>query len=99
MSKDWARPFYISKEWRTLRKQILRRDLFTCADCGGRANEVHHIVELTPENIRNDHIRIGWDNLISLCGPCHKRRTKASMDVGDGYYFDQDGRVQRHPPR
>ena len=98
MAKDFAKPFYASKEWKAVRKGILRRDLYTCADCMGRANEVHHKIELTPENIRNDFIRVGADNLMSLCHKCHTNRTLKKLDTGDGYYFDEDGQLVRYPP-
>lgn len=95
MAKDFARSFYASKAWRDTRKQILRRDLFTCADCFGRANEVHHKVELTPENINDTNISLNPDNLISLCHDCHTKITKGCADVTDVYVFDRNGQVVR----
>ena len=95
MAKEFAKQFYASKEWKATRKAILRRDLYTCADCMGRANEVHHKIELTPENIRNDLIRVGADNLMSLCHRCHTQRTLRNLDTDIGYYFDEDGQIVR----
>lgn len=76
-----------------MRRIVLHRDHYTCADCGGRANEVHHKVELTPDNITDDRIALNPDNLMSLCGDCHKRRTLKHGDVDDGMMFDADGHV------
>ena len=93
MAKDFAKAFYKSKQWRAAREMALRRDLFTCCDCGGRAEEIHHKIELTPENITNPVIALGLDNLESLCHVCHTKRTLGGGDVADGYAFDESGQV------
>jgi thymidine kinase len=95
MARDFAKQFYRSKAWRQARALALRRDMFTCRDCGGRANEVHHIVELQPDNIDNPAIALGLDNLMSLCTACHSARTAGACDLGEGYAFDADGQVVR----
>ena len=38
------------------------------------AKEVHHIEELTPENIYRPEISLNFDNLVALCKECHKAR-------------------------
>jgi 5-methylcytosine-specific restriction endonuclease McrA len=95
MAKPWALPFYNSRIWRRTRKQKLHDDTYTCHDCGSRANEVHHIVELTPDNINDPNVTLNPSNLMSLCGDCHKKRTKGRADVEDGYCFDEQGNVVR----
>lgn len=95
MARDFAIRFYRSKAWRQARALALRRDMFTCRDCGGRATEVHHVRELNPENIDDPAIALGLDNLMSLCGPCHSARTAGGCDVGEGYAFDAEGQVIR----
>ncbi len=95
MAKQFAKAFYASKAWKETRKQVLKRDMFTCADCYGRANEVHHKTELTPENINDVRISLNPDNLISLCGNCHKKRTLGKGDVDCDYCFDENGQVVR----
>lgn len=56
-------------EWFTLRKLILRRDNYTCRDCGANDHttklQVHHQTPITKGG-NND-----WDNLITLCTTCH----------------------------
>ena len=57
----------------------MHRDSFMCQDClaKGRytpAEEVHHIIELTPENIHSPSVSLNPDNLVSLCRECHKAR-------------------------
>lgn len=100
MAKAWAKRFYSSKAWLNCRKQALRRDLYTCADCDGRAEEVHHVIELTPENINDASIALNPDNLVALCHSCHDKITKGfTGDVFEGYVFDGDGNViPAHPP-
>lgn len=64
--------FYKSKEWRTLRKQILERDLGLCQRCGMPAELVDHII---PSKDDWDD-RLNPDNLQSLCRECHRIKTK-----------------------
>lgn len=93
MAKNFAKAFYASKAWRSCRAQVLRRDLYTCAYCYGRAQEVHHKIELTQKNINDENITLNQDNLISLCHDCHTKITKGMGDVKDGYVFDEEGNV------
>ena len=96
MAKEWAIRFYSSKAWKDCRKEVLRRDLYTCAYCYSRAEEVHHIIELTPTNIDDNSIALNPDNLISLCHDCHTKITKGSTgDIIEGYAFADDGQVIR----
>lgn len=95
MAKPFAKSFYTSSAWRHTRRLVLHRDHYTCADCDGRANEVHHIIELTPDNIHDPKIALNPDNLISLCSACHKRRTLNRDDLPEGYIFDEHGQVVR----
>ena len=95
MARNFAIRFYRSKAWRQARALALRRDMYTCRDCGGRATEVHHVESLTPDNISDPAIALGLDNLMSLCGPCHSARTAGACDLGEGYAFDADGHVIR----
>ena len=86
----------------------LMRDRFVCQRCGRPAQEVHHIIHLTKENINDVTISLNSKNLVSLCKDCHfeqhvidkiegrKRAngTKAN-DCGDGFHFDENGQVVR----
>ena len=100
MAKEWAKQFYNSGEWKVARGIALRRDHFTCQYCEGRAEEIHHIIELTPENINDPNIALNPDNLMSLCHNCHTKITQGSAgDIQEGYIFDEDGMVIRISPR
>jgi len=100
MAKDWAKQFYNSKAWRDTRKIALRRDLYTCAYCYGRAEEIHHVIPLTPENINDPMISLNLDNLVALCHSCHDKITKGfTGDIQEDYIFDDEGNViLAHPP-
>ncbi|MPN41807.1 hypothetical protein SDC9_189362 [bioreactor metagenome] len=93
MARDFAKAFYNSQTWKLRRAEILRLDHYTCHDCDGRANEVHHKIELTPDNINDIRIALGRDNLMSLCGECHKKRKAGRSDLPDGFCFDERGYV------
>ena len=67
--------------------------MYTCAYCYGRAQEVHHKIELTPNNISDPTIALNPDNLVSLCHDCHTKITQGYGDVADGYIFTDDGQV------
>jgi 5-methylcytosine-specific restriction endonuclease McrA len=41
------------------------------------AVEVHHITELTPDNINDPSVSLNLDNLVSLCKDCHADRHRA----------------------
>lgn len=62
--------------WRKVRDLKLAQDPL-CQDCEEQgitepANEVHHLLKVTD---RPD-LRLDMTNLRSLCGRCHKRRTR-----------------------
>ncbi len=93
MAKAWAKAFYKSAAWRALRREVLRRDLFTCEECGGRATEVHHSVELTPRNINDPAVALNPELLHSLCHDCHTAITQQTADCDLGFYFGPDGQL------
>ena len=93
LAKEWAKPFYKSKAWRVMRREILRRDLYTCEECAGRATEVHHEIELTPANINDPDISLNPALLHSLCHTCHTAITQGVSDCDEGYFFDADGQL------
>lgn len=93
--RDFARGFYRTKTWQAAREAAMSRDGRLCVDCLKRglyvpAEEVHHIIPLSPENINDPAITTGLDNLVSLCRECHKRRHKPEPER---YKVDEYGRV------
>lgn len=72
--------------------------MFLCQDCLKRGiitpmEEVHHITELTPENISDPAVSLNLDNLVSLCRDCHQARHKKKKR----YKVDEFGRVTIAP--
>lgn len=98
MAKEWAKPFYNSEAWKIARMQFLVNHAFTCEMCGEHAEEVHHEIELTPENIHDPAVTLNPKLLHALCGDCHKLITKRQKnmrrpDCDPGFVFDEDGNL------
>ncbi len=99
MAKEFARAFYHSRQWAKQREYILKRDNYICTEpnCSRVATEVHHIQELTADNIDDVDITLNENNLRSLCHECHDRITKAmkanerSNDLLEPIAFDHYG--------
>lgn len=90
--QDWAKLFYRSMAWRNVRGYVFIRDQMLCQDCLKKglytpAREVHHIIELTPDNITDPEIALNPDNLISLCRKCHYERH--NTDSKKRYIIDE----------
>lgn len=94
--KPWAEDFYKSQAWKHMRDVAMKRDAYLCVDCFKKnkltaAEEVHHITELTPENIKDPAVSLNPDNLVSLCRECHKERHGARQRR---YKIDERGNVE-----
>ena len=94
--QPWAESFYKSKAWQRCRAAAWARDGGLCQDClrQGRytaAEEVHHIILLTPANITDPSISLNLDNLVSICRECHQARHGARARR---YKVDDFGRVE-----
>lgn len=79
LMQEYAKRFYKSKAWQRTRTAAWSRDRGLCQDCLKRgiirpAHEVHHVEEITPENIDDARVTLNLDNLISLCKDCHAER-------------------------
>lgn len=94
--KEWAKFFYKSKQWQNIRENVMAADHYLCQDCLAKglivpAEEVHHIIPLTPENIMDPSITLNTENLISLCRECHKARHSDGAEKR--WTVDEFGRV------
>lgn len=111
--REFARGFYNTVTWQNVREMVMKRDHWLCQDCLGRgmykgAEEVHHIIPLTPENIGDTSITLNPDNLIALCRDCHRLRHielyKGTQHIGSRrlrrFKFDEWGHVlvKEDPP-
>ena len=68
---------------------------YLCEDCLERgvitsAEEVHHVIELTEENVNDASISLNKNNLKCLCRICHRARHKKAMPR---YKIDKGGHV------
>lgn len=64
--------FYISSEWKRVRRLIWKRDKAVCQRCGQQKIDnasfhIHHIKSFAHQELRCD-----INNLILLCKPCHQ---------------------------
>ena len=99
MSRQFSKSFYRSKEWAKVREAVLMRDRYLCCHCGKPAEEVHHIIHLSPENIGDISITLNMDNLVSLCKDCHFEEHRGEHGRGRAkhegetynYTFDANG--------
>lgn len=101
MSRGFSKAFYNSKEWQRCREYVLRRDNYLCVKCGRPAEEVHHIIHLTPQNIGDVSVTLNPDNLICLCRECHFKehrldklsglKSREKPASGEEYEFDESG--------
>ena len=78
MALEFAKAFYRSKQWIKCRKAYIahRRAIDgglceTCHESPGYI--VHHKIELTPENINDPEIALGFGNLKYDCHVCHNK--------------------------
>lgn len=93
--KDFAKDFYKSRAWQDCRNGYMQKVNGLCEDCLAvgvykPAQIVHHIVELTPENIGDPNISLSWSNLRAVCRECH---AKAHGARPRRYQVDELGRV------
>lgn len=95
MAREFATSFYSSVVWQACRAAYLEHVGGLCEDCLARgiytpAEIVHHITPLTPENIKDAHVALGFDNLRALCRECHARAHGAKQKR---FTLDELGRV------
>ena len=66
--------FYKSKRWQKVRMEVIQRDKDICFFCGQlilKNRTIHHKQELNEENINNELIAYGLDNLVEVHDTCH----------------------------
>ena len=93
--QEFAKRFYKSKAWQKVRDKVWKRDKGLCQWCLWKGIiregvEVHHIIELTTENLTDTSISLNEDNLILLCRDCHG---STKRNRGERYRVDELGRV------
>lgn len=98
MAREFSRDIYNSHRWRKVAKTYAESQHYVCERCGNRSFVgtgkpprfiVHHRVHLTPENVKDDNVVYGWDNLELLCIYCHNAVHGQGLDRE--VLFDADG--------
>lgn len=97
MAQSFSRVFYESQRWRRCRAAYAGSVGYACEICGAPGAIVHHKVRLTPENINDPEVTLGWGNLELLCIPCHNR-INIQPAVAEGLRFDGEGNLAEAPP-
>ena len=90
---DYAKSFYNGKAWRSTQAAYMTSQSYVCERCGNAARIVHHIKHLTPQNIGDPAIALGWDNLEALCIECHNIEHMTRVAIAEGLRFDGHGNV------
>lgn len=96
MARDFSYRFYHSKDWQRTRELVIQVRHGLCERCLKKGivkpgDTVHHIIELTPENIHDSRISLGLDNLQLLCRDCHAEIHR--RQTTDRYSLDEWGNV------
>lgn len=85
--------FYRSDEWHLARAIKIANRNGLCEKCGQPANEVHHKIHLTIQNVDDPSIALNQSNLMLLCTDCHNKEHHR-FGRRDGYYFDAEGNLK-----
>ena len=76
MAKEFAAHFYKSQAWKNCREAYAKQCGYLCEECMKQGILkagviVHHVIELTPDNIECPEITLDSSNLRLLCRECH----------------------------
>lgn len=110
MARDFAKKFYHSKAWKNTRNAYMKAVVMIdgkpcppgmCESHFARngvlkpAEIVHHKTHLSPENIMDRAISLGFDNLERLCRQCHADEHPEIYGEchGPRVLFDENGNV------
>jgi 5-methylcytosine-specific restriction protein A len=98
MAKEFAKKFYASSAWHKARDAYIAErmaiDGGMCERCHKRPGYiVHHIIELTPDNINDPDITLNKSNFAYWCKPCHDDEHLPTHDTDAlrKITFDDDG--------
>lgn len=99
MARPFAIKFYNSKAWKECRKGYIQSVNGLCERCLANGKytpgyELHHKIWLTPDNINDPYITLGWDNLELLCESCHSKEHMTKYKATrDDVMFDGSGQL------
>lgn len=84
--------FYAREAWKQVRLAYLKKKRFICERCGEPAKVVHHRVHLNADNIHDDTICYGDNNLEALCIRCHNIEHDSGNKHPKRFVWTSDGR-------
>lgn len=99
MAKEFSKSFYNTNSWKECREAYAKYKRHLCEDCLAKGlytpgEIVHHIINLTPENINDPNITLNFDNLRLVCRRCHAEEHKQR---DRRYLIGEDGRLYLKP--
>ena len=85
MAKEWAKPFYNSKAWKSCRASYIQKRILIdggmCEICHkDPIRIVHHKILLTPININDADVALNHCNLEGNCKACHDAQDEHFLD-------------------
>ena len=94
--REFAERFYKSKAWQKTRDLYAKSVHGLCEDCLAKGELVpgqivHHLEELTPENINDPTVTLAFGNLRLVCRDHHKQYHRPGRQRR--YCVDESGRV------
>ena len=60
----------MTKGWQAIRLEVLKRDRYTCQNCGLISNNKLHVHHIIPRHLKGLNI---LDNLKTVCKNCHNK--------------------------
>ena len=66
-----------------------------CEKCKKQGVILHHKIKLNAENITDDDIALGWDNLELLCIECHNSEHGNDGVLRENLFFDELGNLKK----
>jgi 5-methylcytosine-specific restriction endonuclease McrA len=73
--------FYHSKQWEHVRDAVYARDMATCQSCGNVVQDRKIIDHIIPRRLCSHQEALDSNNLWTLCGRCHYRKTKIEQII------------------
>lgn len=89
MARDFSKNIYNGWRWRKLAKAYAKSQCYICERCKNKSFAgtgkpahfiVHHKKHLNPDNVLDDNVVYGWDNLELLCIYCHNAVHSQGID-------------------
>lgn len=94
MAQDFSRSFYRSKLWQDTRRAYIASVFNLCERCRKPGYILHHRIPLTPDNINDPEITLGFKNLKYVCKDCHEIEHGNVAEVTrPGLMFDDSGQI------